>query len=333
MVNLGALADWSSRRRWNNAMLFLGIFGAQELGNVVDVLWSHPLARIAFTVASVFSVEIAVMGWRGSSLRQVLRWDASAKRDAAYTVLMFLGLIPMLSQRMLLGLDEWWRHNVLMPIGWQVLNDYVAPGPWRVALYVVATDLGYFIAHRLLHDWRFWAFHEFHHSAAELSPLTAHRTHPVDLAVNTLVGGAVVLVLGGGLDGFAWVMALMTAHNCYIHSSIDFSRGWYMRFGVGRRLHAVADAALGWIGRWVFMTAAHHRLHHAMHVHDVNFAPIFVWWDRLAGTYLEPPAEPVEVGVDGTPYNRANGVAEPALAVLRWCVFESSPGKSSRVYA
>ena len=60
-------------------------------------------------------------------------------------------------------------------------------------LFFIAYDFGRFVAHSLLHDipWP-WQFHKVHHFAEVLTPMTAFRAHPVDLAV------------------MAWVSALTT---------------------------------------------------------------------------------------------------------------------------
>src|SRR5258706_10642538 len=50
-------------------------------------------------------------------------------------------------------------------------------------IFFIAYDFGRFVAHSLLHDIPvLWEFHKVHHSAEVLTPLTAYRVHPVELA-------------------------------------------------------------------------------------------------------------------------------------------------------
>src|SRR5690606_31871005 len=51
---------------------------------------------------------------------------------------------------------------------------------YSVVLFV-AWDFGRFVLHWLLHRIPFlWSFHQVHHSAEVLEPLTLYRTHPVE---------------------------------------------------------------------------------------------------------------------------------------------------------
>ena len=59
---------------------------------------------------------------------------------------------------------------------------------------VLMFELGYWIAHRLLHEIPFlWEFHKTHHSATVLTPATEARMHPVD---DLLVGNTTAIFSG-----------------------------------------------------------------------------------------------------------------------------------------
>jgi sterol desaturase/sphingolipid hydroxylase (fatty acid hydroxylase superfamily) len=48
-------------------------------------------------------------------------------------------------------------------------------------MQVVLFDLGYWIAHRTMHEIPLlWEFHKTHHAAEVLTPLTAARAHPIE---------------------------------------------------------------------------------------------------------------------------------------------------------
>src|SRR5665213_3606005 len=51
-------------------------------------------------------------------------------------------------------------------------------------VFFIAYDFGRFVAHSVQHDVPvLWEFHKVHHSAEVLTPITAFRAHPVDLAL------------------------------------------------------------------------------------------------------------------------------------------------------
>ena len=55
---------------------------------------------------------------------------------------------------------------------------------------ILATDLGFYVGHWLVHHVRFlWEFHKVHHSAEVLHPVTAFRAHPMDAVVSTTCRG------------------------------------------------------------------------------------------------------------------------------------------------
>ena len=83
------------------------------------------------------------------------------------------------------------------------------PGLTIKALYtlsvLIAFDAGTFLAHLLVHKVPIlWEFHKVHHSAQVLTPITAYRSHPVDV----MVAGAFVATTTGIVGGaFAWANA------------------------------------------------------------------------------------------------------------------------------
>ncbi len=65
-----------------------------------------------------------------------------------------------------------------------------APHWLLIALFtvvqVVMFDLGYWIAHRIMHEIPvLWEFHKTHHAAEVLTPMTAARSHPLDDLLQT----------------------------------------------------------------------------------------------------------------------------------------------------
>jgi Fe(3+) dicitrate transport protein len=165
---------------------------------------------------------------------------------------------------------------------------------WSVsALYTVAlflaSDISRYLLHRAMHTWApLWRFHQVHHSAEVLTPLTYHRVHPVERALYELRGAVVT----GAVAGVAFwlargqateitllgVNALGLAMNA-ISGNLRHSEVW-LRFGPR-------------VERWL-LSPAQHQLHHAAEpaLQQANYGTWLACWDRLAGSLRVAPAAP-----------------------------------------
>ena len=162
----------------------------------------------------------------------------------------------------------------------------------KVALvHIEATWLVYFIAfialdfagywvHRIQHEYNlFWNAHIVHHSSEEFNLACALRQ-----SISTLVKVAAVFLLPAALLG---VPSSVIAIVAPLHL---FAQFWYHTRHIGR---------LG-IFEKVIVTPSHHRVHHAINPEylDKNYGQIFIFWDKLFGTYQEEmPNVPAVYGV------------------------------------
>lgn len=65
-------------------------------------------------------------------------------------------------------------------------------------IIVMASDFCKYWAHRWHHEWKvLWPFHAVHHSADVLTPLTVHRTHPVEPIIRNLLITVIVGIVQG----------------------------------------------------------------------------------------------------------------------------------------
>ena len=81
-------------------------------------------------------------------------------------------------------------------------SEPVITAVYTLTLFI-AWDASRFILHWFMHRVpALWAFHQVHHSAERLTPLTFHRIHPVESALYRLRGGLVTGVVAGG---FYWL--------------------------------------------------------------------------------------------------------------------------------
>jgi sterol desaturase/sphingolipid hydroxylase (fatty acid hydroxylase superfamily) len=152
----------------------------------------------------------------------------------------------------------------------------------------VAYELGYWTYHYLSHRIPvLWEFHRVHHTAEVLSPITNFRVHPVEtilfqnfLAVAIgIPGGVLSYVFGTPLSFFSLngTNVILLAF-VFVTVHLQHSHIWI--------------AATGPLGR-VFMSPAHHQLHHSDNpIHfDTNFGSCLAVWDWLFGTLHMPAAK------------------------------------------
>jgi sterol desaturase/sphingolipid hydroxylase (fatty acid hydroxylase superfamily) len=153
----------------------------------------------------------------------------------------------------------------------------------QVVVIFVLADLAFWLAHRACHAVPFlWRFHKIHHSSAHLDWLASYRVHPVDQILNSTV-----IALPTLLIGFSPTAVLIHAFIFEWHSTL---------------LHSNLRVSFGALGK-VFATTQFHHWHHAEEVeaHDRNFGGQLTIWDRLFGTWIDPPGFPVRYGVADAP--------------------------------
>ncbi|MEM9600111.1 MAG: sterol desaturase family protein [Pseudomonadota bacterium] len=139
-----------------------------------------------------------------------------------------------------------------------------------ILLALVAQDFIYYWKHRASHRIRwFWSAHVVHHSSQHYNLSTALR-QPWNGHFTGLVLLSTPLILLGFhplLIGFVGSLNLLYQYWIHTESIRKFPR---------------------WI-EFIFNTPSHHRVHHSVHpTHlDMNYAGIFIVWDRMFGTFVE----------------------------------------------
>ncbi|MDF3820613.1 sterol desaturase family protein [Leptospira sp. 96542] len=142
-----------------------------------------------------------------------------------------------------------------------------------VVLFILLDFLFYW-AHRFSHEIKIlWASHVVHHSSEEFNLTVALRQSFVR---NIGIG---IFYLPLAVFGFPVVSYLI----------IDALNRTYQFF--------VHTRAIGKLPAWfesIFVTPSHHRVHHAMNPEyiDKNYAGVFIFWDKLFGTFKEETVPP-----------------------------------------
>ena len=185
----------------------------------------------------------------------------------------------------------------------------------RTLALFVAYDLGFFVDHTLKHRIpALWELHKTHHSAEVLTPLVNFRVHPLDslILANTLalfigiIGGGATYLLGRQARSFLLFddNVLMLLY-IYLTAQLQHTQIWIPLTGVWGRL---------------FMSPAHHQLHHSADpAHfNCNMGASLAVWDWLLGSLFMPPARSPRLtygasGFDHDPHGVMGLVFEPAF--------------------
>jgi sterol desaturase/sphingolipid hydroxylase (fatty acid hydroxylase superfamily) len=167
--------------------------------------------------------------------------------------------------------------------------------PWLlclVALFLI--DLMFYIWHRASHRVRFlWAIHLSHHSSQEMNFVVALR-QPVLAPLFKIPFFALLPILGLDPTIIVVVGTISTLWGVIGHTQIIPKLG---------------------IVEWFLNTPSAHRVHHGINRQyvDKNYANMFIFIDRLLGTY-EPEVEPVRYGL----ITQANTNNPITLTTMEW---------------
>jgi len=143
---------------------------------------------------------------------------------------------------------------------------------WAWVLLLFVDDFAYYWFHRISHESRFfWNFHVVHHSSDQYNLSVAVR--------QSWFGGLAHWVfyiplafLGFPFWAFVFMHGLNLIYQFWIHTKFIGNMGWF---------------------EYVFNTPSHHRVNHGINEKylDMNYAGIFIIWDRLFGTFVEEKEE------------------------------------------
>lgn len=142
---------------------------------------------------------------------------------------------------------------------------------------IVVFDLGYFAAHHLSHKVPLlWSFHQVHHAAEHLTPITASRFHPVDHLFTTFVG-----TLMSSLTVSAFTLYHGTEIETVTVLNVSIVYFLFLLSANFRHSHI-------WIGYGPFISRilvspCMHQVHHSIEQRHVNrnYGFIFSFWDGI----------------------------------------------------
>ena len=172
---------------------------------------------------------------------------------------------------------------IIVSYDWMVGNLSLVQIQETWVIYLVAfigLDFSGYWVHRISHKINyFWNHHLIHHSSEEFNLGCALRQ-----SISNWFSISFVFLLPTALLG---VPAQVISFIAPLHL---FSQYWYHTKLIGR---------LGFL-EYILVTPSHHRVHHAINdiYIDKNLSQIFIFWDKLFGTFQEELAnEPPVYGV------------------------------------
>jgi sterol desaturase/sphingolipid hydroxylase (fatty acid hydroxylase superfamily) len=167
--------------------------------------------------------------------------------------------------------------------------------PVATILQVVLFDLGYWIAHRTMHEIPLlWEFHKTHHAAEVLTPVTSARSHPIDDLIQTnFIAGSLGLGYGVLLYLFGEPAQPVTLLETNIIFFVYFLTIFHLRHS------HIWLPIRGWLG-YIIQSPAHHHIHHSTAPRHLgkNLGFCLSFWDWTFGTlYVPDKREELEFGL------------------------------------
>ena len=231
---------------------------------------SHALSRAPVWLGVALLSVLAELAWRLLSRRG---YDG---RSALTTLGLMAGNVPAAVLHALVV-------GGLFAAAWRIAPVHLPlRSAWTWTGGFVAVEFAYYWFHRASHRLRWmWASHAVHHSAEQMTFLSALRLGWTNvLSMGWIVYLPVVLM---GFD--PRLVGLMLAAGLH-----------YQFF-----LHTEMQLPLGPL-EWIFNTPSHHRVHHGTDdwCLDRNFGGVLIVFDRLFGTFAAERGDaPIHYGLKG----------------------------------
>lgn len=281
---ISALICWGVFKFLPNQIAFTLVHHHFSIGELHRRILSTALV-MGLVIPTIFVIELALVGWRESSLRLlIVEHTPSSMSDLAC----FLGwqarIMSVLTFVMSLGvalISGAWLHDRihqytginLTLAGWPVVIQ-------AVVFFVVYSFFDYW-AHRTDHSRYFWPLHRFHHAADDFCVLNSVRTHPAvftDIIAITMPAA----LFEASPDAIIAINLFTLVLRYVIHSRIDSNWGWF--------------------GRYVLQSPVHHRLHHILDMTvPVGHYALTPIWDHMFGTWRGDATQSLVIGV-AAPY-------------------------------
>jgi len=223
----------------------------------------------------LIGIEILMSNWAGKNF-----YSVKETIQNVYLSLMNAGLDFLLRGLFYISVLTWFYHHQLFSF----------QNPWLYwFLLFIFEDLAFYLEHRVEHFCRFfWAVHVTHHSSLEFNLTTGFRSSVFQPVYRFIFLSPLALMGFHPLD-IVFMYSVTQTYGILVHT---------------RFIHKLP--------RWfeaVFVSPAHHRVHHASNIPylDKNMGMCLIIWDKMFGTFQEElPEEPIRYGLTSPVENRMN---------------------------
>mgnify|MGYP000885750469 CR=1 FL=1 len=186
-------------------------------------------------------------------------------------------------------------------------------------LLFLVWDLSRFLLHLAMHRIPvLWQFHQVHHSAEVLTPLTFHRIHPIESLLYTL-RGSLFTGLGMGLCFWLFRDSARPVELLGVPAA-----GLLLNVAMGNLRHSQLWLPFpAPVERWL-LSPAQHQVHHSADPREAgsNLGTWLAVWDRLAGTLRLAERPPARFGLAPSARNHGHDLLSawfgPFRAGSRW---------------
>lgn len=175
------------------------------------------------------------------------------------------------------------------------------PLPW--SYYITTTLLTFssfiifdflrFFQHYLMHNVPFlWNFHQVHHSATYLTPLTLYRMHPVENLVS-----AFRRVIGQSFVFSSFLFLFGPGINAYDILGINIL-SFIANIAISNLRHSPIPISFGFFEK-IFLSPAQHLIHHSSSpkLMNSNYGVVLSIWDQCLGSFIYYQNQKIEWGL------------------------------------
>jgi sterol desaturase/sphingolipid hydroxylase (fatty acid hydroxylase superfamily) len=143
------------------------------------------------------------------------------------------------------------------------------PTALKIFVALLITDFFLYWIHRAQHrTMLLWRTHSWHHSIEEMYWFSGFRTSFMHSFIYNIPQTVIPM--------FVFRLSPWEA-------GIGYSIGILIQFWE----HTNTDIKIGFL-KYIFITPAYHRVHHALELRNLNFGTTFSFWDKMFGTYYNP---------------------------------------------
>lgn len=233
--------------------------------NMSETFWRNDLINYAALAIPAFFIFLGLEYWiaRRQRKKRLFVFESSI---ANITIGIAERLINLFITGLFYGVFVW-LYEWYAP--WHIPDRFWV---WIALLFL--TDFIWYWYHRLGHEINIlWAVHIVHHQSQEFNYTVSARITTLQAIVRNVFWCVLPLM------GFPPSMVITTL---IVHGSYSFFT------------HTQVIGKLGWL-EYILITPSHHRVHHASNAKYINknYGDLFVFWDKLFGTFQKEEEEPV----------------------------------------